>query len=122
MRKGLNLMNLKELKEIIDFELSHLQNHEKPEDVHVVITTSESSMGARASSAIKHIGMGIDWEHGQLRIEPSTKLVMKGNALYDIKPVIREEFSGVKFWACPKCIMKVAKNDSFCRHCGQKLK
>lgn len=115
-------MNLKELKEIVDFEIKNLREYEKPEDISVLITLSESSMGARASSSIKYIGMGFDWEHGQFRIEPSLSLVRKGNALTDVKPVVKDDFSGVKFWACPKCRLKVAKDDIFCRHCGQKLR
>ena len=65
-------MNLKELKNIVDFAIENLQHHQNPEEISVLITLSESSVGSRASSTIKYVGMGFDWEHGQFRIEPVT--------------------------------------------------
>lgn len=115
-------MNLKELQEIINYKVKNLKGHKKAEDIPVLVTLAESSIGARASSNIKYVGMGIDWENGQFRMEPTLKLVREGSSLNDIKPAMREEFGGVKFWVCPRCVMKIAKNDSFCRHCGQRLK
>lgn len=115
-------LNLEELKKIIDFTIETLQKHQKPKDISALITLSENSMGARASSEIKYVGMGMDWEHGQLRIEPTIDLVRKRNALNNIKSVIRHEFNSGKFYACPRCILKVAKDDCYCRHCGQRLR
>jgi hypothetical protein len=115
-------LNLSELKSTVDFTIEQLHDYENPEEINVLITLDESSMGARASSGIRFVGMGFDWEHGQLRIEPTKKLVSKGNALTNIKNVARFEFGGQPYWGCPKCLQKIAKDDSYCRYCGQKLK
>ncbi|MFY9421518.1 MAG: zinc ribbon domain-containing protein [Bacilli bacterium] len=114
-------MNLKELKTIVDFTIENLQPHQKPEEIQVLITLSESSIGSRAASGISYIGMGFDWEHGQLRIEPSKKLVSKGNSLNDVKKVVQKEFEHRKYYVCPRCLQKIAKDDYYCRYCGQKL-
>ena len=78
-------MNLKELKEIIDFTINSIYPHHRPEDFQVLITLSESSVGCRAFSQIKYAGAGMDWEHKQFRIEPDKELVTKGNNFTDIK-------------------------------------
>lgn len=115
-------MNLEELKYIVDRTIEHLHDYENPKEIPVLITLSENSIGSRASCEVSFVGMGFDWEHGQFRIEPSKSLVRKGNAPTDTKKIIRHEFGGQKFWACPKCVMKVAKDDGYCRHCGQRLR
>lgn len=114
-------LNLEKLKSIIDFEVENLHD-KQPKDIPVLITLSESSIGARASIGVKYVGMGFDWEHGQLRIEPNIPLTRKGESLLDIKKVIRHEFGGQSFNACPRCIHRVAKDDCYCRNCGQRLR
>jgi hypothetical protein len=114
-------MNLKELKEAVDLTIEHLK-HQDPKDISVLITLSESSMGARASSSVKYTGMGFDWENGQFRIEPEKILVTKGNRLEDVKNVTCRSFEGRNHYYCPRCNAKITKNDIFCRDCGQKLR
>ncbi len=115
-------MNLKELKTIIDFTLEHLQPHQNPEEIDVLITLSETSIGSRASSAIKYAGMGFDWEHGQFRLEPVKQLVCKGNTLTDVKEVQCRQYDGRNYYFCPRCQNKISKDDKYCRYCSQKLK
>lgn len=115
-------MNLSELKSTVDFTIKHLQDHQKPEDINVLITLEENSVGARAYSGVRYVGMGFDWEHGQLRIEPTKKLISKENALTNVKSITKLEFGGRSYWGCPRCTQKIAKDDFYCRHCGQKLK
>lgn len=115
-------MDLKELKAIVDFTIEHLQSHQNPEEIQVLITLSESSIGARAASGVKFAGLGFDWEHNQFRLEPIKKLVAKGNNLTDVKEVWCKEYDGRKFYFCPRCQEKIAKNDMYCRYCSQKLK
>ena len=114
-------MNLEELKNIVDETIKHLYR-EGPKDVPVLITISESSMGARASCSAKYGGMGFDWEQGQFRFEASEPLVRKGNSLKDVKSVIQIDFNGRNYYCCPKCMQKISKNDIYCRYCGQKVK
>jgi hypothetical protein len=117
-------MNLKELKENIDFRIANLNTYEKAEEIPVLITLAESSIGARASCKIQSVSMGFDWEHGQIRIEPEQKLVRKGNSLNDAKPVViyAPINGGRKSYDCQTCGRSVSKDDRYCRHFGQKLK
>ena len=121
-KKGGVRVKLAELKRIIDFTIEHLQNHQSPEETNVLITLSETSMGARASSEIKYAGMGMDWEHGQFRIEPTKSIVSRGNAFKDIKSVECRPYEGRNFYFCPRCQGKITKDDTFCRYCSQQLK
>ena len=50
--------------------------------------------------------------------EPSKELVKKSDA----KSIIKHEFGGQKFNACPRCFMRVDKDNCYCRHCGQRLR
>jgi hypothetical protein len=117
-------LNLQQLKENINYQIENL-NDKQPQDIPVLITLSEPSMGARASCQVKYISMGIDWEHGQFRIEPNQPLVHMGNSLQDIKKAVQYDFidsmSRKCYW-CPTCNQKVAKDDYYCRCCGQKLR
>lgn len=67
-------MNLSEFKQRIDFIYNSTRT---PDNIEVVITTSESSIGGRAKCSIRRVDKGIDWEHNQVRIEPSNKLIKK---------------------------------------------
>ncbi len=66
-------MNLKEFKNIIDT----IEKRVCAEEIEVLITTSESTVGGRAYSRVKGITLGFDWERNQLRIEPNDKLIKK---------------------------------------------
>jgi YHS domain-containing protein len=114
-------VNLKELKLIIDSTIDNL-HYEKPENIPVLITLSESSIGSRAASSVEYAGMGFDWERGQFRLEPSKSLVTKGNNLTDIKSIDCRQYDGRNYYFCPRCQQKISKNDSYCRYCSQKLK
>ena len=114
-------MNLKELKQNIDFQISNLYSYQNLEQINVLINLSENSIGSRAATAIKYIGMGIDWESGQLRIEPEKHLVSKGNAINDSKNKMVQTIEGRKYYFCSRCEEKISKGDHYCRNCGQKL-
>lgn len=114
-------MNLEELKMIVDNTIKHL-HYEKPNEVPVLITLTESSMGARAATSVRYANMGFDWEKGQFRLEPNEKLVKRGNSLTDVKSVECREYEGKKYYFCPRCQQKISKNDRYCRYCSQKLK
>lgn len=113
-------MNLKELKETVDFVFNRSKN---PEGSSVVITLSEPSIGSRAYSSVQGIYIGFDWETNQIRIEPSVDLVKKGNSLTDIRPIkFRKSFDKKNIVsACPNCDSRIAKTDCYCRYCGQRL-
>lgn len=87
------------------------------EDSEVLITLKDPSVGARANVGIDYAGMGFDHEAGQFRLEPDEHLY---------KSLRMDEPAGVSklenFYICNKCLRKVAKDDRYCRHCGQKLR
>lgn len=115
-------MNLQQLKVTVDRTIELLQTHQSAEEIPVLITLSNNSVGARGSCEAKYIGMGFDWEHGQFRIEPSVRLVKMGESLTDAKRPMEKEFNGRKYYTCNRCEGKVNKDDRFCKHCGQKLR
>lgn len=112
-------MNLKQLKEIVDFQYN--KSKIIKEDIQVVITLKDPSVGGRAFSSITDINMGIDWESNELRIEPKKRLFSEENRMSSVKPVIEKEFNNRKYHVCPNCLQKIIKSDCFCRYCGQKL-
>ena len=65
-------MNLKELKDRVDFLI---KAYHGAEDYEVVITLNNSSVGGRAKTGIRGVYSGIDWEMHQIRIEPEDKIV-----------------------------------------------
>jgi hypothetical protein len=109
------------LKIIVDLTISRLRDYQKAEDIEVLITLSDASVGARASSRVEHAGLGFDWEQGQFRISPSKPLVTMGNNLSDVRLVGYRIYDGRKYYYCTRCDSRVAKDDKFCRHCGQRL-
>jgi len=115
-------MNLQEIKDIIDWEIAHLRAYENPNDIQVLIDLNEPSVGPHASSAIKSIYMGFDWESGQIRISPVKQLISESKSRSIPIPTVKSESGGVSFTACAKCLMKVAKDDWYCRHCGQRMR
>ena len=117
-------MKLTELKNAIEFAIENLREYDSPDDIQVIISLSEPSMGASAGTSIGFAGMGFDWERGQFRIEPSEKLVRKGKALYDVKSPRSEVFDGRTYFFCDNCGggNRVAKDDKYCRCCGQRLR
>ena len=77
-------MKLKELKHKIDFVYKQYSNRaDIADELDVVITTNESSIGGRAKVDVIHAGRGIDWERNQFRIEPACKLIKKNEVEND---------------------------------------
>ena len=69
-------MKLSDLKRIIDTIYEEVVNGYRtdgvnnPDEVDVLITTEDLSIGRRGNVGIKAINLGFDWETGELRIEP----------------------------------------------------
>ena len=100
----------------------YLEEREVDPDTPVLITLSDSIIGGRTSVGIQGLYTGMDWEQGQLRIEPQEKIFRNIHRMDTPVGITRKTSGGVNFNACGKCRMKVAKDDIFCRHCGQRLK
>ena len=109
-------------QELFDHLKWYLEVREVDPDTSVLITLSDSSIGSRASVGIPGLYTGMDWEQGQLRIEPKEKIFRNIKRMDTPVGISRESSGGIAFNACGKCRMKVAKDDRFCRHCGQRLK
>ena len=116
-----NTMTLAELKKIVD---SYCEDkYVNPDEVNVIITLEEMSMGPRAGTGVENIFMGFDWEHNQFRIQPKEKLV-RYNKQRDIpKRIIYYKAQGT--YCCTTCQHPMkkteAKSNKYCPYCGQKL-
>jgi len=115
-------MTLVELKKFVDFAVEH---SDKPEDIKVVITLANPSVGSRAYSEINYVGLGFDYEHGQFRIEPEDKLRKEGRTLDDVDRMIVFQYLYDKkttfSYHCPNCEEKLPKTAHFCTKCGKRV-
>lgn len=109
-------------RELYDNLTRLLKMRDIENDTPVLITLSDSSVGGRAFCRVSCIHTGFDWEAGQLRIEPEEKIFKNIHRMDEPVGIIREECGDVSFNACGKCHMRIAKDDRYCRHCGQRLK
>ena len=113
-------MTLRELKNAID---TVLQFEKNPENIDVVISTELPyiTCGQRPCVDVRYVGLGFDWEQGQLRIEPKEKLMA---VKHDVPQMVLEWHDN---YHCPKCeymISQGKKKDTirFCAKCGQAVK
>ena len=94
-------------------------------DNPVVITLSQSSVGARACVGIQAITSGIDWESGQIRIEPLRQIIdRKNDRDKAMAPRYEEIPNGSRvreLRLCPECGEILRKDDCFCSRCGRKV-
>ena len=113
-------MTVRDIKDTLDFYSEHGYD-----DANVLITLSEPSIGARAFAEIKYISAGIDWENGQIRIEPIVELCRKGRTLEDPRPLHTFQYLYDKrttySYHCANCGKKNPKDANYCNRCGQRL-
>lgn len=117
-------MTLSELKRNVDFAAMHLSKHLSPDEVTVLITTAEMSMGPRSSDGVKSAGMCFDFEAGEYRLNPVSGLVHVGNCIADRKKryityVHIQDVGPIPHFFCPTCSTESVKKDNFCKNCGQ---
>lgn len=70
-------MNLKELKEQVDFLMKHYEK--EAEELEVAIRLSDPSIGGSAFTKVHSIHKGIDWEGFRININPSEPIIRKTN-------------------------------------------
>lgn len=114
-----NIMTLAELKKTVDAYCEG--EYVNPDEVNVIITLEEMSIGPRAGTGIENIFLGFDWEHNQLRIQPKEKLV-RYNKQRDIpKDILYYKLRDLHY--CPTCQHPLKKtevrNNKYCPFCGQ---
>lgn len=109
-------------KELYDDLTRFLKIGDIKNDSPVLITLSDAGAGCRAFCRVSGIHAGFDWEAGQLRIQPEEKIFKNIHRMDEPAGIIKEEFGGVSFNACVRCHMRIAKDDRYCRHCGQRLR
>lgn len=112
-------MTLGELKNIVNFYFGN--KNINPEEVKLIITLEEMSIGPRAGTGVENIFMGFDWEHNQLRIEPKDKLIR-----YNKDRDIPKDVCHYKdIYYCSTCQHPLKKtevrNNNYCPFCGQRL-
>jgi hypothetical protein len=69
-----------------------IQNRYDPAAVEVVVITTDPSIGPRASTPVKSVGLGFDWEHNRLVLETETPLMFQKKDLQDEIRKVREEY------------------------------
>ena len=114
-------MTLAELKHKCDFLFDRGYGADE-----VAITTADPSVGARASEDILSISPGIDWEKGQIRIQPARALVSKELRRDYASPVIKTTYrypdGTVRISIdCPSCGEHLLRRYVYCSHCGQRV-
>jgi len=115
-------MTLTDLKHTIDtLSLQH-----RDPDLQVVIDISgEYSMGARPSVPVKFVYSGIDWEDGQLRIQPEVPLYRSSRRPEDTRRAFALEYiydkRTITEHHCPICTEKLVGCKNYCACCGQKV-
>ena len=110
-------MTLKELKTIVD----HLNKNNKKDDYNVVINLSQVSVGVEAYVDIKAIYEGMDWEFGQIRIEPTEPIIKKRKDRDICIPKNKAPVFNRRY-ICRACGNFVHKEDDYCSSCGQNIK
>ena len=87
-------MNFKEFKDRIESICNiSIGKNEDLENLEVVVTIDNPSVGGRAKSKVKGIYRGIDWEHKQIRIDTEDKLIKDdSNKLQQIQEVVNNHF------------------------------
>lgn len=77
----MNEMKLSDLKRVVDAIYEEVVNGYRidgvnnPDEVDVLITTEDLSIGRRGNVGIKAINLGFDWETGECRIEPTSPII-----------------------------------------------
>jgi hypothetical protein len=112
-------MELQRLKQLIDKTMEVDENNKY---LSVVVTLSEPSIGSRSMVGVKQANAGFDWEKGQFRLEPDENIVKYGNSKENIIKPREKEYNNRKYLSCKICNAKVAKDDRYCKRCGQKIK
>lgn len=113
-------ISLAELQRAVDVAAS--SHYRSPEEVAVLITLDQPSMGPRASVGVYHAGLGFDWEDGQFRLAPAERLVLSRKDRDIALEPGKHLSGGIRVTCCCRCGQRVAKTDVYCRHCGQRLK
>ena len=112
-------MTLKELKDSVDHVVGRAAGRE--DEIPVLVTLAEPSVGPRASAQVEFATMGFDWEANQFRLQADVDLVRKGRAQDDILPPHEYKADGMRVRRCSACNYKLRQNDRYCPHCGQRL-
>ena len=120
-------MNLKQLKDSVDFIYSQLCSYENPEELTVCIPIDEPSIGGRACVGIESVSHGFDWENGRINVDAMGSIVRKGRSKQDIISPWEHEYdwgNGKKTVVkdCKTCGIQIRKNDKYCSNCGQRLR
>ena len=114
-------MTLNELEVYVNHYIKHGHGED---DVRIIL--SQPSVGGRASIGISDLYTGMDWEAGQINIEPDQKITSNNKDRDEIIPLkVREyDYPGCRktiIRSCPKCKKHLKKDAKYCSNCGQRV-
>lgn len=118
-------MTVKELIEMLQTAAA-IGSHGEDE---VRIDLDMPSLGAKASTGLKAVYTGFDWEQGTVRLVAEEKIAKEGSTRGDPKrPFEHEDQTMSKAKGkpyimryCPRCQNSVKKKQRYCSACGQAL-
>lgn len=115
-----DIFTLKDLQENVNDVVSHLQG-EKPEDIQVVISLKEPSIGTSAASPLSMAYKGFDWDSGRYILYAKDELIREHVSRDKVIPAVLRKYE-TDLYFCQKCNCIVDEKDYFCKHCGQKMR
>lgn len=113
-------MTFGELQHAVDIFISRGVDACSP----VLVTTADPVMGGRGSVEVQFITSGMDWERGQIRIEPAEKLLtMSQVEQKNFTVPQRAGKIGTKTYVCycEKCTTRFQRAYTYCPCCGRKI-
>ena len=99
------------------YQINELSKRHRPTD-EVLINLHQMSMGARPSVPLDRVYAGMDWEKGSIRLVTDSPIILDS---HDRDIPLEPKMSMGVLW-CLNCQYKVDEIDTYCRHCGKKLK
>ena len=111
-------MTVKELRD----KLNSI-SEEEAENLTVVVTLNEPSIGATANAPLEGGFIGFDWDMGLFLLNSSKQICEKRNNAE--MPPVRKNIriiNGTEIYRCPSCKIDIDGLDRFCKNCGQKFR
>ena len=122
MQKPETAMKLRDFARYVNHAL---KQSETDGNEPVIVSLNGRYEGKRTYTNIRFVGRGReeDGEEGEIRIETAKKINAEQFLSRDVprKPYVRQHGTSKEI-RCGKCNAELRRKDSYCAHCGQKVK